>query len=102
MSVRAQQGMVVGSPASMEQFSRNLVGGVGRIVVDKTGLKGYYDFTLSFAPEAPPQPGAAPPADTHAPSLFTAMQEQLGLKLEPGREPIEVLVIDRAVRPSAD
>jgi uncharacterized protein (TIGR03435 family) len=90
LSVRAQQGMVVGSPASMEQFSRNLVGGVG------------YDVTLTFAPEAPPQPGAAPPADTNAPSLFTAMQEQLGLKLEPGREPIEVLVIDRAVRPSAD
>ena len=102
ISVRAQQGLVVGTPASMEQFSRNLVGGVGRIVVDKTGLKGYYDFTLNFAPEAPPQPGAPPPAESNAPSLFTALQEQLGLKLEPGREPVDVLVIDRAVRPSAD
>src|SRR6185503_13243640 len=46
ISVRGAQGMVVASPASMEQFTRNLVGGVGRIVVDKTGLQGYYDFTL--------------------------------------------------------
>jgi uncharacterized protein (TIGR03435 family) len=104
ISVRAAQGLVVASPASMEQLTRNLVGGVGRIVVDKTGLQGYYDFTLNFAPEAPPQPGApaGPGADTTAPSLFTAMQEQLGLKLEPGREPIQVLVIDRAERPAAD
>jgi uncharacterized protein (TIGR03435 family) len=104
ISVRAAQGLVVGSPASMEQLSRNLVGGVGRIVVDKTGLQGYYDFTINFAPEAPPAPGApaAPPPDSTAPSLFTAIQEQLGLKLEPGREPIQVLVIDRAERPAAD
>ncbi|HZI77856.1 MAG TPA: TIGR03435 family protein [Vicinamibacterales bacterium] len=104
ISVRAAQGLVVGSPASMEQVARNLVGGVGRIVVDKTGLEGYYDFTLNFAPEAPPQPGApaGPAPDATAPSLFTAMQEQLGLKLEPGRAPIQVLVIDRAERPAAD
>jgi len=104
ISVRAAQGMVVATPASMEQFTRNLVGGVGRIVVDKTGLPGYYDFTLNFSPEAPPAPGApaGPPPDSSAPSLFTAIQEQLGLKLEPGREPIQVLVIDRAQRPAAD
>jgi uncharacterized protein (TIGR03435 family) len=109
MSVRAAQGQVVGSPASMEQLTRNLVGGVGRIVVDKTELPGYYDFTITFAPEsvggaaaaAGPLAGA-PAADPGAPSLFTAMQEQLGLKLEPGREPIQVLVIDRAERPAAD
>jgi uncharacterized protein (TIGR03435 family) len=86
----------------MEQLTRNLVGGVGRIVVDKTGLQGYYDFTLNFAPESVPGAPAAPAADVTAPSLFTAMQEQLGLKLEPGREPIQVLVIDRAARPAAD
>ena len=105
ISVRPAQGMVVASPASMEQFTRNLVGGVGRIVVDKTGLRGYYDFTLNFSPEGPPPaPGApaGPPPDSTAPSLFTAVQEQLGLKLEPGREPIQVLVIDRAARPAAD
>lgn len=102
ISVRAAQGLVVASPASMEQLTRNLVGGVGRIVVDKTGLQGYYDFTLNFAPESVPGAPAAPAADVTAPSLFTALQEQLGLKLEPGREPIPVLVIDRAARPAAD
>jgi uncharacterized protein (TIGR03435 family) len=102
ISVRAAQGLVAASPASMEQLARNLVGGVGRIVVDKTGLEGYYDFTLNFAPESVPGAPAAPAADVTAPSLFTAMQEQLGLKLEPGREPIQVLVIDRAERPAAD
>jgi uncharacterized protein (TIGR03435 family) len=102
ISVRPGQGLVVASPASMEQLTRNLVGGVGRIVVDKTGLQGYYDFTLNFAPESVPGAPAAPAADVTAPSLFTAMQEQLGLKLEPGREPIQVLVIDRAERPAAD
>jgi uncharacterized protein (TIGR03435 family) len=102
ISVRAAQGLVVASPASMEQLTRNLVGGVGRIVVDKTGLQGYYDFTLNFAPESVPGAPAAPAADVTAPSLFTAMQEQLGLKLEPGREPVQVLVIDRAARPAAD
>src|SRR6185436_6304999 len=98
--------LVTGSGVAMEQLARNLVGGVGRIVVDKTGLPGYYDLNLTFAPEAgPAAPQGAPagPApDSTAPSLFTAMQEQLGLKLEPGRAPISVLVIDRVQRPSAD
>ncbi len=90
----------------MEQLARNLMGGVGRIVVDKTGLTGYYDLNMTFSPEPgqlpPGAPAPAPPPDPSAPSLFTAMQEQLGLKLEPAREPIEVLVIDRVERPTPD
>jgi len=89
----------------MEQLARNLMGGVGRIVVDKTGLTGFYDLNMTFSPEPgqlPPGAPAPPPADPSAPSLFTAMQEQLGLKLEPAREPIEVLVIDRVKRPAPD
>ena len=105
ISVRPGQGQVIANGAAMDQFARNLVGGVGRIVVDRTGLPGYYDFSLTFtpdtAPTAPGAPAGAPP-DPSAPSLFTAMQEQLGLKLEPGRAPIQVLVIDRAERPTAD
>ena len=70
----------------------------------KTGLPGYYDLNMTFAqdslPTAPAAPAAAP--ESAAPSLFTAMQEQLGLKLEPGRAPVQVLVIDRAERPTAD
>ena len=105
ISVRGNQGLVTGSGVAMEQLARNLVGGVGRIVVDKTGLPGYYDINLTFSPEGPPPPpgGPAGPApDPGAPSLFTAMQEQLGLKLEATRAPVEVLVVDRLAPPSPD
>jgi uncharacterized protein (TIGR03435 family) len=85
---------------SMELLARNLSRTVRRIVVDKTGLSGFYDADLEFLPEGPmpqPPPGApqfpAPSAD--APSIYTAMQEQLGLKLDSARGPVEQLVIDR-------
>jgi uncharacterized protein (TIGR03435 family) len=99
------QGLVTGNGVAMEALARNLVGGVGRIIVDRTGLQGYYDIDVKFAADGPPPPPGAPetpPADPSAPSLFTAMQEQLGLKLEPGKAPIAVLVIDRVQRPAAD
>jgi uncharacterized protein (TIGR03435 family) len=107
ISIRTNQGqgLVTGNGVAMEALARNLVGGVGRIVVDRTGLQGYYDIDVKFAADGPqPPPGApdAPPADPSAASLFTAMQEQLGLKLEPGKAPISVLVIDRVQRPTAD
>ena len=71
------------------QLSRQL----GSVVVDKTGLAGKYDFTLTWAADA----GGTTNESAHgasAPSLFTALQEQLGLKLEPQKTPMEVLVID--------
>jgi uncharacterized protein (TIGR03435 family) len=81
---------------------------LGRIIVDKTGLTGRYDFTLEWTPEgAAPQPaggspsGAAPP-DQSGPDIFTAIQEQLGLKLTAGKGPVEVLVIDSAEKASAN
>jgi uncharacterized protein (TIGR03435 family) len=84
--------------------------GLNRTVVDRTGLTGAYDFDLTFTPDQVPQgrgdppPGAPPlPAiDPNGPSLFTALQEQLGLKLEPTRAPVNVLVIDRAEQPTDD
>lgn len=105
LTVRANQGRVTGNGVAMEALARNLVGAVGRIVVDRTGLQGYYDLDLTFAPDGPPPAPGAPASaapDPSAASLFTAMQEQLGLKLEPARAPISVLVIDRATRPQAD
>jgi uncharacterized protein (TIGR03435 family) len=76
---------------------------VQRIVVDRTGFAGTWDVTLKFSPESSQiargvlAPGDAPPsADPNAPSLFTALQDQLGLKLESTRAPVEVTVIDRA------
>jgi uncharacterized protein (TIGR03435 family) len=70
-------------------------GMVDRPVIDKTGLDGLYDFTLDWTPDdAPPDP-AAP-----APSIFTALEEQIGLKLEPRKAPFEIIVIDHAEKPA--
>jgi len=97
---------VGGSP--MSQVANSLSIFAGRIVVDKTGLAGNYDFTLTWTPDQLPQrPPGAPeplvngvPIDPNGPSLFTAVQEQLGLKLDSQRGPVTVLVIDRAERPT--
>ncbi len=67
----------------------------GRVVVDRTGLTGDYEFTLRYAPD-----GRTTSSDV--PSLFTALEEQLGLKLVPDRAPLQVLVIDRIDRPTPD
>ena len=79
-------------PLIVEQIS--LV--AGRVVVDKTGLTDRYDVKLVWAADD------ASAGDGSAPSLFTAIQEQLGLKLEPAKEPVPVLVIDRVDMPSAN
>jgi bla regulator protein BlaR1 len=80
---------------------------VERQVIDRTGLTGIYDLTLKWTPEAIPSllglPQAPlPPADPDAPNIFTAVQEQLGLKLEAGRGPVEVIVIDHIEKPTFD
>ena len=67
-----------------------------RPVVDRTGLKGFYNFTLRWAPDD----GVPPEGDVAAPSIFTAVQEQLGLKLESMKAPVQVLVIDNLERPT--
>lgn len=76
---------------------------LGRTVVDKTGLKGLYDVKMTWAPDPALQgpPGAdAPPVDPSGPSIFTAVQEQLGLKLDSAKGPVEVIVIDSVERPT--
>jgi len=79
-----------------------------RLVIDRTGLTGTYDLQLSWTPEGRlpgPAPDGAPPlppADPNAASLFASIQEQLGLKLEPTRAPVEVVVIDRVEQPAPD
>jgi bla regulator protein blaR1 len=107
-SMRTGPGMLGAGGRTIAQLVQMLSGSTGRPVVDKTGLTSLYDFSLKFAPEpgsiigpAPP-PGVLPPPDPDAPNLFTAVQEQLGLKLENARGPIEVVVIDRIEKPSLD
>jgi bla regulator protein blaR1 len=103
-------GRFKGTDATMQQLAASLSGTSGdRVVLDKTGMTGAYDFTLVWTPErlvlppgVPPEALAnapnPPPAD--GPSLSTALREQLGLKLEPGRGPVEIITIDSAERPS--
>jgi uncharacterized protein (TIGR03435 family) len=77
---------------------------LGRSVIDKTGLAGQYDFELKWIPDVGQSQGGptdvAPSPDLAGPSLFTAIQEQLGLKLESTKGPVDVLVIDHAEKPS--
>ncbi|MFZ0818813.1 MAG: TIGR03435 family protein [Candidatus Acidiferrales bacterium] len=75
----------------------------GRPVLDKTGLASSYDFTLKFMPDdAQAQPPSGPAPLDLPPSLFTAIQDQLGLKLESGKGPVEIIVIDHVERPSGN
>lgn len=84
---------------------------LGRSVIDKTGITGKYDFQLSFMPEPTPDdlalfgplpPDGASPVDSGLPSIFSALPDQIGLKLESAKGPVEVLVVDRAEKPEAN
>ena len=90
----------------MDGFARFVSQAVRRSVIDHTGLNAYFDGEFDFAaelPPPPPPPGIPDPFDRQAfPTIFTIVQEQLGLKLESERGPVEVLVIDRAERPTED
>jgi uncharacterized protein (TIGR03435 family) len=85
---------IVAVSTSMARLAASLSSQLDRIVLDRTGLAGGFDVDLRWTPEQA--------ADTSGPSLFTALQEQLGLKLESTRGPVEVLVIDRVEPPTAD
>jgi uncharacterized protein (TIGR03435 family) len=91
-------GMTAGAQtmAQLSQFLQR----IGRPVIDKTGLTGRYDFGLNFAPLGPPAPGAA--ADPTLPTIFIALEEQLGLKLQSTNGPLDFIVIDSVEQPVAD
>jgi bla regulator protein blaR1 len=123
-----RRGMMMGigtleaNGAQMDMLAHVLSGQVGRTVIDKTGLTGNYDFSLHFTPEhmpagmgpgpggpggGPGGPGGAgpgadapPPPDASGPDIYTAIQEQLGLKLESEKGPVDVIVIDHIDKPS--
>ena len=83
----------------MSEFQRYLTGQTQRAVIDRTGLAGAWDFELTFAP---PDVAADASTDRNIPTLVTALQEQLGLKLDSTRGPAEVLIIDWIERPTPD
>ncbi|MGA2736593.1 MAG: TIGR03435 family protein [Bryobacteraceae bacterium] len=98
----------------LDMFAEVLSRQLGLLVANKTGLSGKYDFTLKWTPDegqgqmfggpgggpgGPPR-DAAPPPDASGPSIFAALQEQLGLKLESQKGPVDTLVIDHIDRPS--
>jgi uncharacterized protein (TIGR03435 family) len=114
------QGMTMeGHDESMEMFAEMISQQIGSTVVDKTGLTGKYDFTLSFMPYpgtgpisgpmmmrapggGPPGDGGAQTQDAPGPSLFAALPDQLGLKLQSQKAPVDVIVIDHIEQPSAN
>jgi len=91
---------VFGERVTMQQLADTMSLFVNRTVLDKTGLKGVFDVKLSWTPDEGQRPGQespdAPTPDSNGPSIFTALQEQAGLKLESKKGPVEVLIIDRA------
>jgi uncharacterized protein (TIGR03435 family) len=124
MSMNSTTGMTVTATATpIEGVVGMLQGRAGRTVINKTNLTGLFDISLRFSPEGQPGlagPGAPPPnggpagiagaggpggttpnaASEPLPSLFTAVQEQLGLKLESTKGPVEILVIDSVQKPT--
>jgi uncharacterized protein (TIGR03435 family) len=103
---RTTRGNMMTTGVAMSDLARNLAPFAGRPVVDKTGLSGVYDLDLAWTPEQ----GPAGPEGTQCPAasssdgvaLFTAVQEQLGLKLDAQRGQVDVLVIDSVQRPDED
>ena len=104
------RGQLSGEGVQLQMLTQVLSNQLGRPVIDRTGLKGNFDFKLEWTPDpgqsagpfggGPPGADAPPPPDPNGPSIFTALQEQLGLRLESQKGPVEILVIDRVEKPS--
>jgi bla regulator protein blaR1 len=102
---RSNPGTITAVGWSMDALTSALSPFVSRVVLDRSGLSGLFDFELKWTPDTiPQQPPDAPPLniDPNGPSIFTALQEQLGLRLESARGPVDVVVIDRVEHPTPD
>jgi uncharacterized protein (TIGR03435 family) len=92
-----------GGARTISDLAQSLANFAERDVVDRTGLTGKFDFELRWAPDSlragAPDPTAAP-VNNDAPPIFVAVQEQLGLKLEAQRGPVEFLIIDSVQHPA--
>ena len=105
------RGVVNGQGVELQMLATVLSNQLGRSVLDRTGLTGRFDIKLEWTPDPgqamtplggapPPGAPAPPPLDPNGPSIFTAIQEQLGLRLESQKGPVEMIVIDRVEKPS--
>jgi uncharacterized protein (TIGR03435 family) len=98
----------LGGKVPMAEFARTLSMVTDRTVIDRTGFGGLFDVQMTFLPDdstpamPPPPPDVAAALESRTPSILSALQEQLGLKLESTRGPVEVIVIDHAERPSGN
>ena len=102
-TVYPQRVLLPARNATMREFASLLQrAALDRPVIDKTGLTGRYDFDLEWAPDETQFGGdlQPAPADAAAPPFFTAIQQQLGLRLEPAKGPIQAIVVDAIARPS--
>jgi uncharacterized protein (TIGR03435 family) len=100
------RGAVMATSVPLSQLPPVLSRILGRMVVDKTGLNGNFDINLEWTPDESqalqfqPEGPRPPPSDAAGPTIFTALQEQLGLKLESQKGPVDMFVIDRVEKPS--
>jgi uncharacterized protein (TIGR03435 family) len=104
--IRMMRGELNGQNVTVGMLADQLSNIVGRSVIDKTGLTGNYDFTLKYTPEGGspgpkgPDSAEAAPSESQTTSVFVAVQEQLGLKLEAQKGPVDLYIIDRVEKPS--
>jgi uncharacterized protein (TIGR03435 family) len=111
-AIRSGRGLFSVKKGGTALLATQLERQLSRKVIDKTGLRGEYDYTLEWMPEPgqggpeslglPPQIDDPPIADSDRPSIFTALQEQLGLRLDKERGPVEIIVIDSVEKPSVN
>jgi uncharacterized protein (TIGR03435 family) len=95
-------GGVRGAAAPISNLTGLLSQQLGRTVIDRTGLTGKYDFVLKWTPDTAYHVESDNDGPPDGPSLFTAVQEQLGLRLESAKAPVEFLVIDHVEKPDAN
>jgi uncharacterized protein (TIGR03435 family) len=106
--MRIGPGTISAGGMSLAMFANGIAPMVGRVILDRTGLTGNFDIDLEWTPDRMPQGGPPPggpdlpPIDPNGPSIFTAVQEQLGLRLESTRGPVDVLVVDSVEPPTPD
>jgi uncharacterized protein (TIGR03435 family) len=92
-----RSGRITSRGSGLDLFAQYLGVDLGRPVINRTGLAEHYDFQLEWTPD---RSAATPDATEAGPTIFTAIQEQLGLKLEPAKGPVEMLIIERAEKPA--